>query len=126
MKAAVDPSVERPRPKVPELVSVDHIPWYPIEPICVKERLDHRDHRDLEKRVERPFRSLSGPRPQSNGGHGTFDVQDTMCLLYMLLTGEIPTAEEEMILHLHGLPARYIAFAVNQLATGKDSWTEHN
>jgi len=31
-----------------------------------------------------------------------------------------------MIIRLHGLPARYIAFAVNQLTTGKDSWTEYN
>ena len=52
VKAAVDPSVDRPRPKVLELVSVDHMPWYPIQPICVKERLDHQDHQDLEKQVE--------------------------------------------------------------------------
>jgi len=41
VKVAVDPSVDRRRPKAPELVSVNHLPWYPIQPICVKERLDH-------------------------------------------------------------------------------------
>jgi len=98
------------------------------EPICVKKRLDHQDNCDLEKRVEQPFISLSEPRPRPNGGHDAFDVQDTLCLLHALLMGKTPSAEEEMTLRLHGLPARYIAFAVNQLVTGKDtsSWTEHN
>ena len=49
-----------------------------------------------------------------------------MCLLYALLTGESLSAEEEMMLSLHGLPAKCIAFAVNQLITGKDSWTEYH
>jgi len=31
VKAAVDPSMERSRPKAPELVSVDHMPWYPTQ-----------------------------------------------------------------------------------------------
>jgi len=106
VKAAADPCVERPCPKVPELVLVDYVLLYPMQPICVKKRLDHRDHGDLEKRVEQPFMSLVGPRPRSNGGHATFDVQHTLCLLYALLTGESPSAEEEMILRLHGLPAR--------------------
>jgi len=127
VKAAVDPSVDRPRPKAPELVSVDQLLWYPIQPICVREwLLDHWEHRDLEKQVERPFSSLTGPRPRSNGGQDTHDVQHTMCLLYALLTGESLSAEEEMMLSLHGLPAKYIAFAVNQLITGKDSWTEYH
>jgi len=104
----------------------DHMPWHPMQPICVKERPDHRDHQDLEKPVERPFRFLSGPRPQSDGGHATFDVKDTLSLLHILLTGEIPSKEEDMTLHLHGLPARCIAFAVHQLVGGKDSWMEHN
>jgi len=52
VKVAADPSVDRPRPKAPELVSVHHMPWYPIQPICVKKRLDHWEHRDLEKLVE--------------------------------------------------------------------------
>jgi len=86
----------------------------------------NQEHRDLEKRVEQPFGSLSGPRPRSNSGHDTFNVQDTLCLLYILLMGEIRTAEEEMILHTHDLPAKYIAFAVNQFTTGKDSWSEYN
>ena len=124
MKAAAAPSVYRPRPKAPELVSVDHLPWYPIQPICVKERLlDHWEHRDLGKQVERPFSSLSGPPPRSSGGQDTFDVHHTLWLLYALLTGKSPSAEVEMTLHLHGLPAKYIAFAVNQLTAGKDSWT---
>jgi len=117
-KAAVDPSVERPRPKVPELVSVDHMPWYPMQPICVKKRLCNREHRDLEKLVEQSFSSLS--RPRRNDGADTFDVKDTLLLLYILLTGEIPSQEEEMTLQLHGLPAKYIAFAVQQLTTGID------
>jgi len=61
VKAAVDPSVDRPRPKAPELVSVNHLPWYPIQPSSVKKRLDHREHRDLEKLAERPFHSLAEP-----------------------------------------------------------------
>jgi len=47
VKTAVDPSVDRPRPKAPELVPVNHLPWYPIQPICVKEWLDHWEHCDL-------------------------------------------------------------------------------
>ena len=126
VKVAVDPSVDRRRPKAPEVVSVNHLPWYPIQPICVKKRLDHWEHRDLEKLVERPFSSLAGPRPRSNGGHDTFDVHHTLCLLYVLLTGDHPSREEETMLRLHGLPAKYIAFAVHQLVTGKDSWSEYN
>jgi len=127
VKAAADPSVDGHRPKAPELVSLDHLPWYPMQPICVKERLlDHWEHHDLGKQVEQPFSSLSGPRPRSNGGQDTFDVHHTLCLLYALLTGKSPSAEEETILRLHGLPAKYIAFAVNQLTMGKDSWTDHN
>jgi len=80
VKAAVDPSVDRPRPKATELVSVNHLPWYPMQPISAKKRLDHWEHRDLEKLVERPFSSLSEPRPQSNGGQDTFDVHHTLCL----------------------------------------------
>jgi len=117
VQAAVDPSVDRPRPKAPELVSVNDLPWYPIQPSSVKKRLDHWEHRDVEKLAERPFRSLSEPRPRSNGGEDAFDVHHTLWLLYALLTGEGPTAEEETMLHLHGLPAKYITFAVNQLTT---------
>jgi len=123
VKAAVDPSVERPRPKAPELVSVNHFPWYPIQPICVKTRLEDWEQYKLAKQAEQPFQALSGPRP--NGGQDVFNVQGTMSLLFCLLTGDMPSAEEKGILRLHGLPAKYIAFAVNQLATGKDSWTEH-
>jgi len=126
VKVAVDPSVDRRRPKAPELVSVNHLPWYPIQPICVKERLDHWEHRDLEKLVERPFSSLSGSQPRSNGGQDTFDVHHTLCLLGVLLTGDDLSTEEEIMLRLHGLPARYITFAVHQLVTGKDSWSEYN
>jgi len=126
VKVAVDPSVDRPRPKAPELVSVNHMPWYPIQPICVKKRLDHWEHRDLEKLVERPFSFLSGPRPRSNDGQDTFDVHHTLWLLYALLTGDHPSREEEIMLRLHGLPAKYIPFAVHQLVTGKDSWSEYN
>jgi len=126
VKAAVDSSVDRPHPKAPELVSVNHLPWYPIQPSSVKKRLDHWEHRDVEKLAERPFSSLAEPRPRSNGGQDTFDVHHTLWLLYALLTGESPTAEEETMLHLHGLPAKYITFAVNQLTTGKDRWTEYN
>jgi len=122
VKAAVDPMLERTRPKEPELVSVDDLPWYPIQPICVKKRLCDQEHRDLEKLVEQRFCSVSGP--QNKGGPETFNVRDTLSLLYILLTGEIPSKEVEMVLHLYGLPARHIAFAVNQLVTGKDSWTE--
>jgi len=46
--------------------------------------------------------------------------------LCALLTGESPTAEEETMLHLHGLPAKHITFAVNQLTVGKDRWMEYN
>ena len=126
VKAAVDPSADKPRPKAPELVSVNHLPWYPIQPICVKERLDHWEHRDLEKLVEQPFSSLSGPWPRSNGGHDTFNVHHTLCLLCALLTGDHPSMEEETMLRLHGLPARYIAFAVHQLVTGKDRRSEYS
>jgi len=126
VKAAVAPSVDRPRPKAPELVSVNNLPWYPIQPSSVKKRLDHWEHRDVEKLAEQPFRSLAEPRPRSSGGEDAFDVHHTLWLLYALLTGEGPTAEEETMLHLHGLPAKYITFAVNQLTTGKDCWTEYN
>jgi len=126
VKVAVDPSVDRRRPKVPELVSVNHLPWYPIQPSCVEKRLYHWEHRDLEKLVERPFGSLSGLQPRSNDWHDTFDVHHTLCLLYALLTGDHPSREEETVLRLRGLQAKYIAFAVHQLVTGKDSWSEYN
>ena len=68
---------------------------------------------------------MSGLRPRFSGGQDTFDVQHTLCLLYAILTGESPSAEEAMIICLHGLPAKHIAFAVNQLAMGRDSWMEY-
>jgi len=105
---------------------VNHLLWYPIQPICVKERLDHWEHRDLEKLVEQPFSSLAGPRPRSNGGQDTFDVHHTLCLLGALLTGDNLSTEDKTMLRLHGLPARYITFAVHQLVTGNDSWSEYN
>ena len=94
VNAAVDPTLERPHPKEPELVSVDHLPWYPIQPNCVKKRLRNEVNRDLAKLVEQPFRLLPGPQPWSNGGHDAFNVQDTLCLLYICLLYTSDAADE--------------------------------